>query len=122
MKRGLLLVALSIVALVAVVGCSGGANATTGGQATTIKLSEMKFEPATITVPAGQPATISVQNVGTVAHDFSIRGLGQDVSLVVDAGKTATTTFTPTTAGTYEIYCNQPGHEAAGMKGSLVVK
>jgi uncharacterized cupredoxin-like copper-binding protein len=125
MKRGFLLIALGLIAILALAGCGGGAAAgTTGGsgQSVNVKLSEMKFDPDSLTAKAGQPITLNVQNAGTVAHDFSIRGTSPEVSVTVDAGKTATKTFTIDKAGTYEVYCNQPGHEAAGMKATLTVQ
>jgi uncharacterized cupredoxin-like copper-binding protein len=38
-----------------------------------------------------------------------------------DKGTTAVVSFTPTTAGTYEFHCDQPGHANAGMHGNFVV-
>jgi uncharacterized cupredoxin-like copper-binding protein len=113
-----------VVLLVATVGCSSGAVGAqgSGGQQISTKMSEMKFEPNTWTIKAGQPVTITAQNVGTVTHDWSIRGASTDVSLTVQPGQTGTKTFTIDKPGTYEVYCNQPGHEAAGMKGTLTVQ
>lgn len=37
-------------------------------------------------------------------------------------GETVDVTFKAPAAGTYPFICSFPGHEAAGMKGSLVVK
>jgi uncharacterized cupredoxin-like copper-binding protein len=39
----------------------------------------------------------------------------------VQPGQTATVSFTPTVAGTYEYYCDVPGHKDAAMKGTLTV-
>jgi uncharacterized cupredoxin-like copper-binding protein len=39
----------------------------------------------------------------------------------VQPGQTATVSFTSTAAGTYEYYCDVPGHKDAAMKGTLTV-
>lgn len=124
MKRSFLLVALAALALLTVVSCgsSAGASGAGGGQQMTTKMSEMKFEPNTFTVNANQPVTISAQNVGSVVHDLTVKGMDKEVKVTVDPGKTGTLTFTPTKPGTYEVVCVQPGHEAAGMTGTLTVK
>jgi nitrite reductase (NO-forming) len=121
MRRALLVVVLAAFSLLTVVSCGGG-GAQGGNQQISTKMSEMKFDPNTWTIKAGQPVTMTAQNVGTVAHDFSIRGTTPEVTLLVQPGQTGTTTFTIAKAGTYEVYCNQPGHEAAGMKGTLTVQ
>ncbi len=126
MRRVLPFVALAVVTLLAIAGCGGTAAGATGGsgsgQTITVKMSEMKFEPSTFTVKANEPVTVNVQNVGTVTHDFSIKDLSPEFAITVEPGKTGSKTFTPTKAGTYEVYCNQPGHEPAGMKGTLTVQ
>ena len=124
MKRGFLVVALAVAALLAVVGCGGGGASGTsgGGNEINIKLSEMKFDPTSFTVTAGQPVKITAQNTGTVVHDLAVKGLEADTKLEVPPGQTVTKTFTAPKAGSYEIYCTQPGHEASGMKGTLTVK
>lgn len=127
MPRSLFAVALGVVALL-MVGCSGVSGATnaagaTGGSANVVKvkMTEMRFEPAVITVKAGTPVTITVENVGRVNHDFTVRGLDTPVRIAAGPGQSASATFTPDKPGTYETYCSVPGHEAAGMKGQLVV-
>ena len=43
--------------------------------------------------------------------------------MATDGGASVETTFTaPTAPGSYTYVCSFPGHEAAGMKGTLVVK
>ncbi len=122
-KRALLFVALAAVALLAIVGCSGGASgASGGGSEINVKVSEMQFSPNSFTVTAGQPVKVTVQNTGTVTHDFAVKGMEADTKVEVQAGQTGTKTFTAPKAGTYEIYCTQPGHEASGMKATLTVQ
>ncbi len=84
----------------------------------------MKFTPNTFTVKAGQKVTIKLENKGVVMHDFTIDDVnGQKVSQPVDPGQTKTVSFTaPSTPGTVQFYCSQPGHRAAGMQGTITVQ
>ena len=77
---------------------------------------EFAFDPATIEVPAGGEATITLTNKGTIEHDITVDALG--VLIFAKAGETTSGTVTAT-AGTYEFYCSIPGHKQAGMIGTL---
>ena len=78
----------------------------------------MFFNPNKVTAQVNQKVTINFSNSGF--HTFVIDALGVEVDL---KGKdTATITFTPTKKGTFEFYCDVPGHKAAGMFGTLVVE
>jgi len=45
------------------------------------------------------------------------------VSIVAQGGVTGRGTFTAAAVpGRYEFVCAQPGHEAAGMKGILIIE
>lgn len=88
------------------------------------------FKPDTITVRAGQPVTFNVRNEATLLpHNLIIEApeAGIDVKIEVRAGKTASATFTPTTPGTYEMYCGKKPpfgktHKERGMHGKLIVE
>ncbi len=110
-------------------GCgasSNGDNGTAGtaGDAITIKETEMTFTPNNITVQAGQTVNIKLVNNGIVMHDFTIDDLnGQQISKPLDPGKSTTFSLAaPSTAGTINFYCSQPGHKAAGMFGTITVQ
>lgn len=108
-------------------------------QQRTVALSELKFEPAVLTVQVGQPVRLTAKNTGTAEHDLVIAGLPatgvknaasehgsamQSGMIMADTKpkRQAEIVFTPTTAGTYEIYCSYPGHKDGGMKGTLIVE
>jgi uncharacterized cupredoxin-like copper-binding protein len=84
-----------------------------------------RFSPSALTVRAGQPVRLVLRNEGGAVHDFTLSagaaGLTEEVNVVAAGGSTASVTFTPTAPGTYEFVCGQPGHEAAGMTGTLTV-
>ncbi len=115
---------------------SGSSGATTtpatttsasGGSPSTVTLSAdpnggLKFTTTTATAKAGT-VTIDMKNPSSsgVPHAIAIEGNGvdQDGETVQPGGSsTVTVTLKP---GTYSFYCPVPGHEAAGMKGTLVV-
>lgn len=97
------------------------AGPTHHGQATgsTIKVTakEFKFTLSPATARAGA-VTFTIVDKGKLPHDFSIAG---KKSKIVDPGQTTKLTVT-LKAGKYPYKCTIPGHAAAGMKGTLVVK
>lgn len=121
-------------------------SACAGGQSVskvTVTMSEFAFEPASITVTAGQPVEITLVNEGAIEHDFAIEVIpAKDVSTegsmsghdssdqhaefdlhtATGSGETSVLRFTPTQPGTYKIICSVPGHLDAGMTGELIVK
>ncbi|HKY53847.1 MAG TPA: cupredoxin domain-containing protein [Anaerolineales bacterium] len=123
------------------VGC-----ARTPAQARTevvVEASDFAYKPASITVPAGEPVTITLTNVGKVEHDFVVEKINvtdvvasdtgsaahhmggdeadYDLHFFARAGDTETLQFTALEPGTYEILCTIDGHKEAGMVGTLVV-
>ncbi len=83
----------------------------------------MRFDPQTIIVPAGQPVSVTLVNGGALIHDIVIgEGVEQPVRIEGAGKQAAQGTFTILRPGTYAYLCAQPGHEAAGMKGTIVVK
>jgi cyclophilin family peptidyl-prolyl cis-trans isomerase/plastocyanin len=84
----------------------------------TVVSKDIFFEPAEITIEPFTPTTIVLPNEGAAAHNFSIDELGIDVDIAAGATEEVTIFAPP---GTYEYYCNVPGHKEAGMVGTLVV-
>lgn len=111
---------------------SGIAMAASSGEPQSINIvaDSFSFKPDTITVKAGQPVTLNVKNEATLLpHNLVIKApeAGVDVTIEVKAGKTASATFTPTTPGTYEIYCGKKppfgkSHKDRGMHGKLIIE
>ncbi len=85
----------------------------------TLTLQEMGFSQNEIEVSANQPVTLRLNNKDGYAHAFDLDEF--DIHLQLAAAETAEITFTPTDSGTFTFYCSSPGHQAAGMAGSLVV-
>ena len=63
-----------------------------------------------------------MKNPAALLHNIAIKGNGVDVKgEIVGSGATSTVTA-DLKPGAYTFYCSVPGHEAAGMKGTLTVK
>ncbi|MDF3041498.1 MAG: halocyanin precursor-like protein [Thermomicrobiales bacterium] len=93
-----------------------GTPAAADGVGATVESYDIYFEPAELTIPAGTEVTVTLPNEGVALHNFSIDELGISVDIV--AGETKTVTINAP-VGSYEYYCNVPGHKAAGMLGTL---
>jgi uncharacterized cupredoxin-like copper-binding protein len=135
---------LAVVFILLLAACGQSQSAASTPQAFSVVAKEFAFTPAALTVKAGQPVSINLQNTGAVEHDWSVReieisgeaksngdatsghtmgGMGDEPKLHVAAGTggKGTLTFTPSKPGTYEYYCTVAGHKEAGMVGTLTV-
>jgi uncharacterized cupredoxin-like copper-binding protein len=88
---------------------------------------DIYYKPNLATIPADTPVRVVLVNHGVTLHNFSITdhknsGLTNlNISIDTEPGKTSETTINAP-EGTYYFYCDQPGHEQAGMFGYLEVK
>lgn len=88
-------------------------------QTVQIEAGEFFFTPKDFTIPAGVPVQFAVTDSGKLAHNFSIDAL--HVSIYMQPGETSKATVIAP-KGSYEFYCNLPGHKAAGMVGTITVQ
>ena len=80
----------------------------------------MKYSTTSLKAKAGV-VTIVKKNNSILPHDIAIKGHGVNAKgKIVAKGGTSTVTA-KLKAGKYEFYCSVPGHEAAGMKGTLTI-
>ena len=108
-----------------------------------VEMTSFAFTPDVLEVNAGDVLEIAIQNVEPVLHDFTIDKIDADVhvSFLGGTGEHAHTEaqvdadihFALTEAGTgvvhlkieepgdYVFYCTVPGHQEAGMEGTLTV-
>jgi uncharacterized cupredoxin-like copper-binding protein len=84
----------------------------------------MAFDPSTLSAKAGQPIQLTLDNSsGKLPHDFDItEGVAQPIKLTAQPGQRPSVTFTIDKPGIYAFACGEPGHEQAGMKGTLTVQ
>ena len=104
-------------------GASSAAAAPSGGSAgLTLDESEFKIDPANPKVAKTGEITVTVKNTGAITHALTVQTPSGPVSTgSIAPGKTTTLKVNIAKAGTYKFFCPIPGHEQAGMKGSLVV-
>lgn len=93
--------------------------------ATVLKISAvasgLKFSRSSLKAKAGK-ITIKFTNASPLKHNFVVE-TGETIiakTPLLAKGKTGSLTVT-LKKGTYDFVCDVPGHEAAGMKGTLVV-
>lgn len=124
-----LIIASSVVVLALSVGACGGSSSN-GGSAyvepagppvasVEVDAGNLFFKPNAITVPAGV-VQFTMKNIQSGVHTFVIRGVSGYMLEVSGDGDTDTKKV-ELKPGTYTFYCNIPGHEQAGMKGTLTV-
>ena len=111
--------------VVAAAGCGSGDGMgnykpPTGPPVKTITLqaSSYEFVPSIVTAP---PGVLEFRlRSEDIQHSFRIKGV-DGFLIEAAAGKTATGKV-KLSAGKYTFYCDIPGHESAGMKGTLTVE
>ena len=108
-----------------------------------IEMTSFAFAPDVLEVNAGEVLEIAIQNVEPVLHDFTIDKIGADVHISYlggtgehaheEAQRDADVHFALTEPGSgvvhlrvfepgdYVFYCSVPGHQEAGMEGTLTV-
>lgn len=89
----------------------------------TIQLLDFKLSPADLETTSGA-FELCVENAGKTPHDLAVRGRdGNDLARTptLSEGEQSHLSLT-VTAGTYPIYCAEPGHESLGMHGMLTVR
>ena len=101
-------------------GDSGGGSDAGGLTVTAEESGGLSWDPTELAAPAGE-VTVTLDNPSPVAHDIEIEGNGveEKSELVTDGTATVTADLEP---GEYTYYCTVPGHEEAGMTGTLTVE
>ena len=106
---------------------SSSSSSSSGGGGETLKFAAsesggLSFTKKTLSAKAGKVTLdVSVPSSLGSSHGIAIEGKGVDKDgPVVSPGGSSTVTVT-LKPGTYSYYCPVPGHEQAGMKGTLTV-
>lgn len=128
---GLIPVAAVLLTLLAS-ACGGGADASEA----TIAIHYSGFVPESVTVPAGEPVTITLQNDDPIEHEWIVgpadvhdrHRTGTEpyhdqvpTEVTIPALESRITTITFEQPGEYLYICHLPGHEAYGMVGTIHV-
>lgn len=95
-----------------------------------------RFEPSTVSVPAGRPVTFVITNTDPIDHEWIVGDAAlherhrtgtesvhnaRPTEVSIDALTERRTTVTIAEPGTLTFVCHLPGHEAYGMTGTLTV-
>lgn len=86
----------------------------------TIRESNFKLNPSTITVNEGDTVKITVINDGG-SHNLFIEEYNERTD-VVSSGNTRVLEFVADKTGTFNMWCEVSGHRSLGMEGTLVVE
>jgi plastocyanin len=131
--RRLTVPAVVLLTAAALVGCSnrdssatrqphtGSATASVvnGVQQVTLKATNFRFTPSTITVHPGRVHVILVNDGPGAPHNFSLVDFPADFVPLASGGQTTEATFTAPSPGTYKFVCTI--HAKQGQTGTLVV-
>ena len=128
--RRVLMLALGLAAAIAALLLAtrdqpASAASATAAKAHTYRLSasktKLRFNKHRLVVRHGK-VTIIMKNPSSLPHAIAVEGHGVDKDgKTVHKGGTSRVTVT-LKKGKYSFYCPVDGHEAAGMKGTLIVK
>jgi uncharacterized cupredoxin-like copper-binding protein len=110
---------LAALGIVVVATYTPGTSTTSTQGPIAVTLAEFSIAPATISAATGN-VVLEVTNTGTQVHNLMVKGLDKKTP-DIPAGGSATLDLGTVGAGTFEVVCLIAGHEAAGMKGTLVV-
>jgi plastocyanin len=117
--------AAAVVGVAILAGCGGGGSAATQPAGSIkVTMTEFKFDPSTIKASAGKVVFYLVNAGNATSHNMIIRdSKGSRVagSDLISSGDTSVFTVDSIAAGTYTYFCDQPGHEGSGMKGTLTI-
>lgn len=120
-------------------GAGGPADPTDAARTVRLRaLDTMAFQPAAISVSAGEIITFEVTNAGKAVHEFTLgdaqmqqqhadamahmpAGMHHEFpnSITMQPGETKTLTWRFGRARTVEFACHEPGHYQAGMRGRI---
>jgi uncharacterized cupredoxin-like copper-binding protein len=112
------------------VGRSTASQASTPGRdsgtpvlSVTLEGREFKWNPTTVTVRAGQRVRLRIANKGTIDHSFVSGLVRAPKAQEIAPGRETTVEWTiPPRGGSFEFWCDIPGHREAGMAGTILVK
>jgi len=104
-----------------------GTPAASGDACVGIGMFDIYFNPNTATIPAEKAVEVALKNSGVTDHNFSVTDHGNaglknlNISVTLKAGESGQASLNAP-EGVYYFFCDQPGHEAAGMRGYITVK
>jgi nitrite reductase (NO-forming) len=102
-----------------------GSPSPTAGEVT-IEMGDIFFDPSRVTIEADTDVTIALPNNGAAPHNFNIDDNNNESDPDIHSGDVSpgdsTTVTVNLAAGDWYFYCSIPGHEAAGMHGTITAE
>jgi plastocyanin len=89
-----------------------------GSAAVTVRMGEYYYQPAQMTVP--KDAKVTLVNDGALVHNWILKEAGVGTGRVAP-GQSAVLDLDGVPPGNYMVYCDEPGHVAAGQTGTLTI-
>jgi uncharacterized cupredoxin-like copper-binding protein len=87
---------------------------------------DVYYNPNLVTIPSETPVRFILTNHGEATHNFSVTGHQNaglenlNISITNDPGQ-SDEAIVNAPEGSYYFFCNQPGHEQAGMRGYITI-
>jgi plastocyanin len=116
--RGVAVLALAVILVVAGVAVATASSGTVSGNAIVIAATNARFSATTLTAKGGT-VTVDFTNNDLFWHTFTVPALGVDIRAPVKGSRRVSFNARP---GTYEFFCAIPGHKQIGMKGTLIIQ
>jgi plastocyanin len=114
-------IVLAILTAIAVPAVSAASTKTTVSVVhISAPVSGLRYDQKTVHARAGKIKIVFL-NRSALKHNVNIESGEHELGKTATISKGTTTMFVTLKAGTYNFYCSVPGHEPAGMHGSLIV-
>jgi plastocyanin len=115
-----LLLVLTAVASLAVAGLASAATTAPQVVHLSAPVSGLRYNQTTLHAHAGK-IKIVFQNHSTIPHNVNVESGETELGKTAVVSKATTSVVVNLKAGKYNYYCSVPGHEDAGMHGTLFV-
>jgi len=113
-----------VVGVLVVFALPGVSAATTAAAVNVVHISApasgLRYTQTTVHAHAGR-IKIVFTNHSALKHNVNVEKGEQELGKSATISHSTTTMFVTLKAGKYNFYCSVPGHEAAGMHGTLIV-
>ena len=83
-------------------------------------VSGLRYDQKTVHAHVGRIKIVFL-NRSTLKHNVNVENGEHELGKSATIGRATTTMFVTLKAGKYNFYCSVPGHEDAGMRGTLIV-
>jgi plastocyanin len=118
--RKLVLTLIAVGALAAAVAAFGAAAATPSVVRLSAPVSGLRYDQKVVRAHPGRIKIVFL-NRSALRHNVNVEQGEHELGKSATVSHATTTFFVTLKAGKYNFYCSVPGHEDAGMHGTLIV-